>query len=227
MRVLLVEDDQMLGEALSQALQDATYAVDWLRDGRSASSALVHHDFEIVVLDLGLPQREGLDVLAALRSQGDSTPVVIITARDTVEERIAGLDKGADDYLIKPFAMGELLARMRALSRRRAGQTSPLLGNGRITLDPATKLATVDGVEHSLSNREFALLRALLIRPGAVLSRTELEDRIYGSEQEVESNVIEYIIHSLRRKIGQHAIRNIRGLGWMVERSGTGSGADR
>ena len=218
MRVLLVEDDPMLGQAVSQALRDASYAVDWLQDGRSASTALSHHHFETVLLDLGLPGRDGLDVLRDLRAQGDTTPVLIITARDAVEQRIRGLDTGADDYLIKPFAVGELLARMRALVRRHAGSGSPLLGNGALTLDPVTKMVTAGGVEQTLSNREFALLRELLVRPGAVLSRGELEERIYGWGDEVESNVVEYIIHSLRRKLGADAIRNVRGLGWMVER---------
>ena len=218
MRVLLVEDDTMLGSAVSQALRDASYAVDWLQDGCTASTALTEHNFEMILLDLGLPQRDGLSVLRALRSQADTTPVLIITARDAVEQRIEGLDAGADDYLVKPFAVGELLARMRALGRRRAGASSPVLTNGTISLDPATKIVAVGDTEQTLSSREFALLRELLVRPGAVLSRAELEDRIYGWGEEVESNVIEFIIHSLRRKLGAESIRNVRGLGWMVER---------
>jgi len=218
MRVLLVEDDPMLGNAVTQALRDASYAVDWLQDGRSASTALTHHNFEIVLLDLGLPQRDGLDVLRALRSSGDATPVLVITARDAIEQRIQGLDCGADDYLVKPFAVGELTARMRALARRRAGTSAVVLTNGRLALDPATKIVASGGVEQALSGREYALLRELLVRPGAVLSRAELEERIYGWGEEVESNVVEYIIHSLRRKLGADTIRNVRGLGWMVER---------
>jgi two-component system OmpR family response regulator len=219
MRVLLVEDDAMLGEAVEQALRDAAYAVDWVRDGQAASTALVRHGYQIVLLDLGLPHRNGLDVLRAQRDSGDTTPVLIITARDAVEDRIAGLDRGADDYLVKPFAVGELLARMRALARRPGGSASPTLSNGVLALDPATKTVSIGGAEHALSNREFSLLRELLVRPGAVLSRAELEDRIYGWGEEVESNVVEYIIHGLRRKLGAHAIRNVRGLGWMVERA--------
>ncbi len=219
MRVLLVEDDPMLGQAVDQALRDASYAVDWLRDGRSASAALDHHGFEIILLDLGLPLRNGLEVLQELRARDDSTPVLVITARDAVNQRIEGLDHGADDYLVKPFAVGELLARMRALGRRRAGAVAPVLCNGILALDPASKAVTVSGTEHALSNREFALLRELLIRPGVVVSRAELEDRIYGWGAEVESNVIEFIIHSLRRKLGPETIRNVRGLGWMVERA--------
>jgi two-component system, OmpR family, response regulator len=218
MRVLLVEDDPMLGKAVVQALRDASYAVDWLQDGRSASTALTRHEFEMVLLDLGLPGSDGLAVLRALRAQGDHTPVLVITACDAIEQRIEGLDTGADDYLVKPFAVGELLARMRALGRRRAGASAPILSNGSLSLDPATKAVSVAGVEQILSNREFALLRELMIRPGAVLSRTELEERIYGWGDEVESNVVEYIIHSLRRKLGADSIRNVRGLGWMVAR---------
>lgn len=208
----------MLGQAVGQALRDASYAVDWLQDGQAASIALTQHAFEMILLDLGLPRRDGLAVIRALRANGDSTPVLVITARDAVERRIEGLDAGADDYLVKPFAVGELLARMRALERRRAGAVSPVLTNGKLSLDPASKIADIDGVEHLLSNREFALLRELLIRPGAVLSRTELENRIYGWSEQVDSNVVEYIIHSLRRKLGTDSIRNVRGLGWMVER---------
>jgi len=209
----------MLGSAVSQALRDASYAVDWLQDGQSASTALTGHAFEVILLDLGLPKLDGLVVLRALRARGDTTAVLIITARDGVAQRIEGLDAGADDYLVKPFAVGELLARIRALGRRRAGVALPLLTNGVLSLDPATKTVSVAGIEQTLSNREFALLRELLVRPGAVLSRAELEDRIYGWGEEVESNVVEYIIHGLRRKLGAEAIRNVRGLGWMVERS--------
>lgn len=227
MRVLLVEDDPMLGRAVGQALRDASYAVDWLQDGRTAATTLLHHSFEMILLDLGLPQRDGLEVLRELRSNDDSTPVLIITARDAIEQRIEGLDRGADDYLVKPFAVEELLARMRALGRRRAGASSPVLTNGILSLDPASKTVIAAGTEQTLSNREFALLRELLVRPGAVLSRAELEDRIYGWGEEVESNVIEYIIHSLRRKLGPESIRNVRGLGWMVERSDPGSGVVR
>jgi two-component system OmpR family response regulator len=219
MRVLLVEDDPMLGTAVGQALRDASYAVDWLQDGRLAASALAHHAFELVLLDLGLPQRDGLEVLRGMRARHDATPVLVITARDAIEQRIEGLDAGADDYLVKPFAVGELLARMRALGRRRTDSRSPTLDNGQLSLDPVTKTVTAAGNEHHLSNREFALLRELLVRPGAVLSRSELEERIYGWGEEVESNVVEYIIHSLRRKLGTESIRNVRGLGWMVERA--------
>ena len=217
MRILLVEDDAMLGTALRVALRDASYAVDWVQDGAAALDALAGQAFDFVLLDLGLPRRDGLDVLRALRGRGDATPVLVLTARDGVEQRIEGLDAGADDYLGKPFAVGELLARLRALARRGAGQASPRLENGRLSLDPATKVVHAGDGAHALSNREFALLRALLTRPGAILSRAELEDRIYGWNEEVESNAVEVIIHGLRRKLGADAIRNVRGLGWRVE----------
>jgi two-component system OmpR family response regulator len=219
MRVLLVEDDQMLGSAVLQSLHDASYAVDWVRDGAQASVALDHHDFELILLDLGLPNRDGLEVLRRLRAGGDATPVLIITARDSIDERIEGLDIGADDYLGKPFAVGELLARLRALMRRSAGATTSVLTNGIVSLELATKLAFVDGAEHPLSNREFALLQALMLRPGAVLSRAQLEQTIYGWGEEVESNAVDFLIHGLRRKLGAERIRNVRGLGWMVERA--------
>ena len=226
MRVLLVEDDQMLGSAVLQALHDASYAVDWVQDGATASGALDNHEYELVLLDLGLPQRDGIDVLRRLRARGDSTPVLVITARDSVDERIEGLDVGADDYLGKPFAVGELLARLRALARRSAGATTSTLTNGIVSLELATKLAVANGVSHSLSHREFALLQALMLRPGAVLSRAQLEQSIYGWGEEVESNAVDVIIHGLRRKLGADRIRNVRGLGWRVERAdASGAGA--
>ncbi len=227
MRVLLVEDDQMLGSAVVQALHDASYAVDWVSDGVQASGALERHDFELILLDLGLPNRDGLDVLRRLRASGDATPVLIITARDTVDDRIEGLDIGADDYLGKPFAVGELLARLRALGRRQGGAATSVLTNGLLSLELTSKLARVDGAEHPLSNREFALLQALMLRPGAVLSRTQLEQKIYGWGEEVESNAVAVIIHGLRRKLGADSIRNVRGLGWMVERRDARDGEDR
>ena len=225
MRVLLVEDDQMLGSAVLQALHDAAYAVDWVQDGATASAALDNHDYELVLLDLGLPRRAGIQVLRRMRSRGDATPVLVITARDSVDERIEGLDVGADDYLGKPFAVGELLARLRALVRRSAGATTSTLTNGVISLELAAKRAVADGVAHGLSQREFALLQALMLRPGAVLSRAQLEQSIYGWGEEVESNAVDVIIHGLRRKLGAERIRNVRGLGWRVEHAGTDGGA--
>ncbi len=196
-----------------------------MQDGATASTALEGHDYELVLLDLGLPQRDGIEVLRRLRSRGDATPVLIITARDSVDQRIEGLDVGADDYLGKPFAVGELLARLRALVRRRAGASTSTLTNGVVSLELATKLAVTNGVSHSLSNREFALLQALMLRPGAVLSRAQLEQSIYGWGEEVESNAVDVIIHGLRRKLGADRIRNVRGLGWRVERPETGGPA--
>jgi two-component system OmpR family response regulator len=218
MRVLLVEDDRMIGEEVEVALKDASYAVDWARDGQMALASIETQLYDVVLLDLGLPNKDGFVVLLNLRAAGHAVPVVVITARDAVEERIRGLDGGADDYVLKPFEMSELLARMRAVMRRRGGQASPVLTNGIVSLDPATREASIDGHAIRLSSREFSLLHALMIRPGAILSRTELEDRIYGWNEEVESNAVEFIIYSLRKKLGSEAIRNVRGVGWMVSK---------
>ncbi|MEO8936657.1 MAG: response regulator transcription factor [Burkholderiaceae bacterium] len=218
MKILLVEDDPMIGEAIVQALRDAAYAVDWVQDGEAASGVLERHTFETILLDLALPGRDGLRVLVDVRSRSDGVPIILITAKDSLQDRITGLDLGADDYLVKPFDVTELLARMRAVARRRGGQGTPVMSNGVITLDPATKCASVDEASVQLSRREFALLRELLIRPGAILSRDQLEDRIYGWGEEVESNAVDFIIHGLRRKLGADVIRNVRGLGWNVER---------
>ncbi len=217
MRVLLVEDDPMIGQAIQDALKDASYAADWVRNGQSALDALACQDYDTLLLDLGLPGKSGLAVLASVRARDNPVPVLIITAQDGLEDRIRGLDAGADDYLLKPFEMAELLARMRAVSRRKSGVATPVLSNGNVSLDPATKLATAHGGEAvQLTNREFALLQALLARPGAILSRTELEERIYGWGEEVESNAVEFLIHALRKKLGSAAIKNVRGIGWMV-----------
>jgi two-component system, OmpR family, response regulator len=215
-RALLAEDDGMIGEAVVSALKDASYAVDWVRDGEAACEALATHAYDIVLLDLGLSGKDGLAVLRLSRSQGAVTPVLVITARDAIDDRILGLDAGADDYIVKPFDIGELLARMRAVVRRKAGSPHPILSNGRIDLDPATHEVSFDGAPVRLTAREFSLLRALLMRPGAILSRGELEDRIYGWGEEVESNAVEFLIHSLRRKLDADAIRNVRGVGWLV-----------
>lgn len=217
MRVLLVEDDSMIGEAVRAALKDAAYAADWVKNGQTALTTLGCQHYDLVLLDLGLPGRDGLEVLASLRARADPVPLVIITARDSLDDRLRGLDGGADDYLLKPFDIAELLARMRAVLRRKGGSAAPLLGNGVVSLDPVLKEAAVAGASPvQLSNREFSLLRALLVRPGAILSRTELEDRIYGWGEEVESNAVEFLIHALRRKLGSDVIRNVRGVGWMV-----------
>ena len=218
MRILLVEDDAMIGEAISQALKDACYAVDWVRDGQSALSTVHCQRYDAMLLDLGLPHKDGLEVLRVLRAKKHSMPILIVSARDAVEDRIQGLDSGADDYILKPFEMAELLARIRVTVRRNAGIAAPTLSNGMLSLDPASREVTVDGVATLLSAREFSLLQALLIRPGAILSRVELEDRIYGWNEEVESNAVEFLIHSLRKKLGSSTIKNVRGVGWLVSK---------
>lgn len=218
MRVLLIEDDRMIGAAVEQALRDAAYAVDWVRDGRAGSEAAAHENYDMVLLDLGLPRRDGLDVLRYIRAHPRKIPVIIVTARDDVDTRVAGLDLGADDYLVKPFDIRELLARMRAVLRREGSGAAAVLGNGVLRLDPATRVAAFGDREAVLTAREFALLQALLLRPGAILSRTELEGHIYGWNEEVESNAIEFLIHAVRRKLDAAAIRNVRGVGWMVDR---------
>ncbi|KND56776.1 Two-component system response regulator QseB [Candidatus Paraburkholderia schumanniana] len=218
MRVLLVEDDRMIGETVQDELRDSSYAVDWVRDGKLALTSLTTYVYDAILLDLGLPGADGLDVLRAVRRAQNPVPVIIITARDSVEDRIRGLDEGADDYLIKPFDIAELRARMRAVIRRRSGRAAPVMTNGVLTLDPATREVTSGEIATRLSSREFALLQALMIRPGAILSRAELEDRIYGWNEEVESNAVEFLIHSLRKKLGATAIRNVRGVGWMVSK---------
>ncbi|MES2385569.1 MAG: response regulator transcription factor [Pseudomonadota bacterium] len=218
MRVLLVEDDAMIGEAVAQALKDASYAVDWVRDGSMALASISTQEYGLVLLDLGLPKKGGLEVLRTVRSRGNAVPVLVITARDALQDRIGGLDSGADDYVLKPFEMTELLARMRAVIRRKGGASGPMLSNGSLSLDPATREVLSNGVSIRLSGKEFSLLQALLIRPGAILSRSELEDRLYGWGEEVESNAIEFLIHSLRKKLGSGAIKNVRGVGWMVSK---------
>jgi two-component system OmpR family response regulator len=218
MRVLLIEDDRMIGTAVQQALKDAAYAVDWVTDGEIAIHVAESEVYELALLDLGLPKADGRDVLRRLRAAGRRLPVIIVTARDSVDDRIDGLDLGADDYLIKPFEIRELLARMRAVLRREGSGSPPLLGNGKVSLDPATREASFLGQTALLTAREFALLQALLALPGTILSRSELERRIYGWNEEVESNAIEFLIHTVRKKLGAAAIRNVRGMGWMVDR---------
>jgi two-component system OmpR family response regulator len=210
----------MVGEAIQAALIDASYAADWVKDGLLALAALDTQRYDLVLLDLGLPGKDGQAVLGSVRANNNAVPLIILTARDSLNDRLRGLDAGADDYMLKPFDMAELLARMRAVLRRKGGNAMPLLGNGVVTLDPGTKEASTEqGGGVRLSGREFALLQALLIRPGAILSRADLEDRIYGWGNEVESNAVEFLIHALRRKLGSHVIKNVRGVGWMVSKS--------
>jgi two-component system OmpR family response regulator len=218
MRILLAEDDQMIGAAVVQALKDASYAVDWVKDGASAVEATAAESYDLVLLDLGLPECDGREVLKRLRKAGAAVPVVIVTARDGVDDRIDGLDLGADDYIVKPFEVRELLARMRAIFRRPGSGVSPILTNGNLSLDPATFEVTHGRETARLTAREFALLQALMLRPGSILSRSDLERHIYGWNEEVESNAVEFLIHAIRKKVGSTAIRNIRGVGWMVDR---------
>ena len=207
----------MIGAAVLRGLREDGFAVDWVRDGRAAEHALAEGVHDVLLLDLGLPRKQGLELLADMRRRGDSRPVLVLTARDAVADRVAGLDAGADDYLVKPFDLDELAARIRALGRRGVGgRAQPKLAHGAIELDPATREVTRDGVPVPLSPREFALLEALMVRPGAVLSRAQLEERLYGWNETVESNAVEVHLHGLRRKLGAHAIRNVRGVGWTL-----------
>ena len=221
MRVLLAEDDPMIGASIRSGLRQDGFAVDWVEDGRAAEEALMQKVHDALVLDLGLPRRTGLEVLAALRRRGDARPVLVLTARDAVADRVAGLDAGADDYLVKPFDLDELSARLRALLRRGSGRAAPVLEAGAVALDPATREVLLKGQPVAVSPREFALLEALLARPGVILSRAQLEDKLYGWRDSVESNAVEVHIHSLRKKLGSEFIRNVRGVGWMVARPTT------
>jgi two-component system response regulator QseB len=216
MRLLLVEDDPMVGESIRDGLGQEGYAVDWVRDGKAAETALATEPYAAVLLDLGLPRRDGLEVLRTARARANDVPILVITARDAVAERIKGLDAGADDYLVKPFDLDELAARVRALVRRAEGRAVPTVRHGPIALNPATREVTLRGQPVALSGREFALLQALLQRPGVVLSRAQLEERLYGWDEEVGSNAVEVHIHNLRRKLGADAIRNVRGVGYTV-----------
>jgi DNA-binding response OmpR family regulator len=221
MRLLLVEDDRMIGESLVRGLRDDGYAVDWVRDGSAAHAALTQPQsaFSLVVLDWNLPRQDGLSVLKAVRASGSTVPVLMITARDGVDDRVTGLDSGADDYLVKPFELVELKARLRSLLRRRDVRPSSQIVHGGLTLDPVSHTVRRGEATVTLTAREFALLRALMERPEAVLSRTQLEERLYGWDESVQSNAIEFLIHGLRRKFGAAIIENVRGVGWRMGRS--------
>ena len=219
MRALLIEDDPMIAAAIEVALRDAAYAVDLVRDGETADRVLRDGQHQIVLLDIGLPGRDGLSVLQRLRERGDRVPVLLITARDAAVDRVRGLDLGADDYVVKPFDMDELLARMRAVVRRQSGQAAAELGNGDVRLDPSTREARRGDLRVVLTAREFALLHALLLRPGTILTRAQLEDRLYGWNEEVESSAVDFLIHGVRRKLGADVIKNVRGAGWMVDKA--------
>jgi two-component system OmpR family response regulator len=218
MRILLVEDDTMIGEAVLDALRAEHYAVDWVRDGQMADTALASQTYDLVLLDLGLPRRDGLDVLRGLRARKSAVPVLVATARDAVSDRIAGLDAGADDYVVKPYDTHELLARIRALIRRSAGRGEPVYSHKGVTLDPATREATVNGEPVKLSAREWAVLEPMLARPGVVFSRAQLEEKLYGWKDDVSSNAVEVYVHGLRKKLGADLIETVRGLGYVVPR---------
>jgi len=223
MRVLLVEDDRMIAESLRTALRQEGHAIDWVRDVPAAQGSMASERFDLVLLDLGLPGGDGLQVLRTLRARRDDTPVIVLTARDATGDRVAGLDAGADDYLVKPFEYEELTARMRAVLRRHAGRGAPVMQVGAVTLDPATRQVMKDGAPVLLSSREFAVLEALMQRPGALLSRAQLEDKLYGWGDAVESNAVSVYVHQLRRKLGADFIGTMRGVGYYVGRPGGGA----
>ena len=216
MRVLLVEDDRMIGEGVRTGLRQDGFAVDWVQDGQAAEVALDTERYDCVLLDLGLPRKSGIDVLRGLRQKRNDVPVVVLTARDGVPDRIAGLDSGADDYVVKPVHLDELAARVRALLRRAEGNPAPLQHVGPLTLDPGARSAQLDGVPLDLSAREYALLEALAAHPGRALSREQLEEALYGWGEEVASNAIEVHVHHLRRKLGAEWIRTLRGIGYAL-----------
>ncbi|MFT4116408.1 response regulator transcription factor [Bradyrhizobium sp.] len=220
MRVLLIEDDPMFGTAVVRGLRQNGMTVDWTRDGQDGYVALQRAEHAIALLDVGLPGMTGFDILKATR-RNKTLPVLVITARDQVEDMVAGLDLGADDYIVKPFELRALLARIRAIMRRVHDRSNSLMSSKEITLDPSTYLATFRGIESTLSAREFSVMYALMERPGTILSRSQIESRIYGWSDEVQSNAVDVVIHGLRKRYGKDIIRNIRGAGWMVTKSGS------
>jgi DNA-binding response OmpR family regulator len=216
MRVLVAEDDMMIGQGLETALRQLGAAVDWIRDGEHAAAAFRTTKFDLALLDLGLPNRDGLQILREVRQRGDATPIIVLTARDEIENRVAGLDAGADDYMVKPFDLDELNARIRSVLRRAAGRSEPTIQHGDLKLDPATHSVEQRGMPVNLSAHEYSVLEALLQRPGAVLSRAQLEERLYGYNEPIGSNAVEVYIHGLRRKLGSDAIRTLRGVGYFI-----------
>src|SRR5918992_1597524 len=216
MRVLIVEDDPMIGRALATGLEESGYAADWVRDGTAAELALKQESYDLALLDLGLPRKDGLEVLKTLRRANVQVPIVVISARDSLIDRITGLDSGADDYLTKPFDLDEVLARMRAVLRRHAGRGTPEVTYGALTLDPVNRVVQFRGAEVALSTREFALLEALMRHPGELVTREKLLDCVYGWGAELESNAIEVHLHHLRRKLSPELILNVRGVGYRL-----------
>ncbi len=214
--VLLIEDDSMIGQSMVRALNDANMLVDWVRDGVNGQEAYQSGGYDLVLLDLGLPGKSGMEILKYMRALGDRTPLLIITARDEIDDRVIGLDEGADDYLVKPFGFKELMARISSILRRHDGYTNSTIGSGEISIALATQEATYRGKTFVLSSREFALLQTLIEHPGIIVSRQQLEERLYGCNEDVESNVIEVLIHTVRKKFDNEIIRNVRGIGWMV-----------
>lgn len=217
MRILLVEDDRMIGEGLQKGLRQSGYAVDWVEDGISAEVAFQGQPYDLLILDLGLPKKSGMDVMRDIRKSDDNTPILILTARDGISDRVAGLDSGADDYMLKPFALEELEARIRMITRRKTGQTQPVLRRGELSLNPATHEVWYKDTRVILSGREFSLLHDLMKMSGAILSRAQLEESLYGWNEEVASNAIEVHIHQIRKKIGRNVIKNIRNVGYTLQ----------
>lgn len=216
MRLLLVEDDTMIGETVLDVLRAEHFAVDWVKDGEMADTALKSERYDLVLLDLGLPKRDGIEVLKALRARGEAVPVLIVTARDAVSERVAGLNAGADDYVLKPYDLDELIARIRALIRRSAGRAETAVTYQNLRLDPVTHEASRDGQPVTLSAREWAVLETLMSRPGVVFSRAQLEEKLYSWKDDISSNAVEVYIHGLRKKLGSEVIQNVRGLGYLM-----------
>jgi DNA-binding response OmpR family regulator len=218
MKVLLVEDDEMIGESVHGALRDEGFSVDWVKDGNLAEAALDVTDYDAVMLDLGLPDKDGVDVLRTLRTKGKSLPVLVVTARDSIAQRVQGLNIGADDYLVKPFDLEELIARLHAVIRRARGGLDQIYKSGNISVNLTTRQVLNEDAQIVLSAREWTVLEALIARPGAILSRSQLEEKLYGWSGDVESNAVEVYIHGLRKKLGQKFILNVRGLGYMVDK---------
>ncbi len=217
MKLLLIEDDPLIGHGVSQAMSESKHIIEWLKQGSGAVELLNSGDYDALLLDLGLPDLDGSDILRQIRQGGIGIPVIIITARDSIDDRINGLDLGADDYLVKPFSIAELQARLRAISRRKRGTGAPVLETSRMKLDVNNATVTLEGKSSRLSAREFALLEVLIMNAGRTYNRDQLESKVYGLDEEIASNAIEFIIHSLRKKLGKDSIKNIRGLGWMVQ----------